>query len=78
MTLTPTLARQGAYRARVTGDKSLLYDPRLALLPLPLVAALSDLANAHAEPMLDAMIRPYETNLRTIAGAGARIIAGTD
>ena len=78
MTLTPTLMLQGAYRARVTADKSLLYDPRLALFPLPLVAALSDLANAHAEPMLDAMIRPYETNLRAIAGAGARIVAGTD
>jgi Tol biopolymer transport system component len=78
MTLTPTLVGQGAYRARVTGDKSLLYDPRLALFPLPLVAALSDLANARTEPMLDALIRPYETNLRTITGAGARIVAGTD
>ena len=77
MALTPTLVRQGAYRARVTGDKSLLYDPRLALFPLPLVAALSDLANAHAAPMLDALIRPYETNLRAIAGAGVRIVAGT-
>ena len=48
------------------------------MFPLPLVAALSDLANAHAEPVLDAMIRPYETNLRAIVGAGARITAGTD
>ena len=78
MTLTPTLGLQGAYRARVTGDKSLLYDPRLALFPLPLVASLSDLANAHPQPGLDALLRPYEASLRTIAGAGGRIIAGTD
>ena len=77
-TLTPTIGLQGAYRARVAGDKSLLYDPRLALFPLPLVAELSDAANARAFPGLDAAIRPYEANLRAIAAAGGRIVAGTD
>src|SRR5205807_389964 len=31
-TVTPTIGLQGAYRARIAGDASLLYDPRLALL----------------------------------------------
>ncbi|HJZ75087.1 MAG TPA: amidohydrolase family protein [Vicinamibacterales bacterium] len=78
VTLTPTIGLQGGYRARVTGDKSLLFDPRLALFPLSLVATLSDLANARPNPSLDALVRPYEVNLRTIAAAGGRIVAGTD
>jgi len=78
VTLTPTIVLQGGYRARVTGDKSLLFDPRLALFPLPLVATLSDLANARPDPALDALVKPYEANLKAIAGAGGRIIAGTD
>jgi Tol biopolymer transport system component/imidazolonepropionase-like amidohydrolase len=78
VTLTPTIGLHGGYRARVTGDKTLLFDPRLALFPLPLVAGLSDLANARPDPALDALVRPYEISLRAIAGAGGRIIAGTD
>src|SRR5262252_1717465 len=78
VTLTPTMVLQGAYRARMTGDKSVLFDPRLALFPLSLVATLSDLANARPSPALDAFVRPYGVNLRTIAGAGGRIVAGTD
>jgi imidazolonepropionase-like amidohydrolase len=78
VTLTPTIGLTGAYRARLTGDKSLLYDPRLALFPLPVVAALTDLANARSEPALDAAVKPYETNLKAIAAAGGRIVAGTD
>jgi len=77
-TLTPTIGVQGAYRARITGDKSLLYDPRLALFPLPLVADLSDAANARANGRLDAAIRPYEANLKAFAAAGVKIVAGTD
>jgi imidazolonepropionase-like amidohydrolase len=78
MTLTPTIGLQGGYRARITGDKSLLFDPRLALFPLPLVATLSDAANARPDAALDAIVRPYELNLKAIASAGGRIIAGTD
>ena len=78
VTLTPTIGLQGGYLARITGDKSLLFDPRLALFPLPLVATLSDAANARPSPGLDAAVRPYEQNLRAIAAAGGRIIAGTD
>jgi Tol biopolymer transport system component/imidazolonepropionase-like amidohydrolase len=78
MTITPTIGLQGAYRARITGDKSLLFDSRLALFPLPLVAGLSDAANARPNPGLDAAVRPYEIALRAIANAGGRIIAGTD
>jgi len=77
-TLTPTIGLQGAYRARITGDKSLLYDPRLALFPLPLVAELSDAANARAGGRFDAAIRPYEANLKAMAAAGVKIVAGTD
>src|SRR5262249_29662731 len=78
VTLTPSLALQGGYRARISGDKSVLFDARLALFPLSLVATLSDLANARPNPSLDALVRPYEVNLRTIAAAGGRIVAGTD
>jgi imidazolonepropionase-like amidohydrolase len=78
LTLTPTIGLNGGYRARIAGDRSLLYDPRLALYPLPVVAALTDLANAHSDPALEAAVKPYETNLKAIVAAGGRIVAGTD
>src|SRR4029077_5571014 len=46
VTLTPTLGILGAFEARTTGDKTLLYDQRLGLFPLPVVAMLADLARA--------------------------------
>src|SRR5262249_58196254 len=33
ITLTPTIGIQGAFAARETGDRTLLFDPRLALYP---------------------------------------------
>ena len=53
VTLTPTIGIQGAFQARATGDKALLYDSRLALFPLPVVAMLADLAGAPPNPALD-------------------------
>jgi hypothetical protein len=50
VTLTPTLGLQGGFQARATGDRTLLFDPRLALLPMPVVAALADLARAQSNP----------------------------
>jgi imidazolonepropionase-like amidohydrolase len=78
VTLTPTLGILGAFEARATGDKTLLYDPRLALFPLPLVAMLADLARAPQNPALDAAVKPYEATLKAVAAGGGRIVAGTD
>jgi Tol biopolymer transport system component/imidazolonepropionase-like amidohydrolase len=78
VTLTPTIGISGGYRARIAGDKTLLYDQRLALFPLPVVAALTDVANMRADAALDAAVKPYEANLKAIAAAGGKIIAGTD
>ncbi len=78
VTLTPTIGLSGGYRARLAGDRSLLFDRRLALYPLPVVAALTDLAGLRPDPELDARVKPYETNLKAIVAAGGKIVAGTD
>jgi imidazolonepropionase-like amidohydrolase len=77
-TLTPTLGIQGAFRARSLGDKTLLYDQRLGLLPLPVVAMLADLAAKPPEPAADRALAPYETTLKAVVAGGGTIIAGTD
>jgi Tol biopolymer transport system component/imidazolonepropionase-like amidohydrolase len=78
MTLTPTIGIQGAFVARTTGDRSLLFDPRLGLFPSAVVARLTDLATAPPDRALDGRIRGYEETIKAISGAGGRIIAGTD
>jgi imidazolonepropionase-like amidohydrolase len=78
MTLTPTIGIQGAFAARETGDRSLLFDPRLALYPRPVVATLADMAAKEPLPELDRAIQNYEGVLKAVAAAGGRIIAGTD
>jgi Tol biopolymer transport system component/imidazolonepropionase-like amidohydrolase len=78
VTLTPTIGIEGAFRARSLSDKTLLYDQRLSLFPLPVVAMLADLAEKQPDPALDRTLRPYETTLRAVAAAGGTIIAGTD
>ncbi|HEY1910508.1 MAG TPA: amidohydrolase family protein [Vicinamibacterales bacterium] len=78
VTLTPTIGIEGAFNARETGDKSLLFDQRLALFPLPLVSRLADLAAATADPALDQRVKPFETTLKAISTGGGRIVAGTD
>ena len=78
ITLTPTIGIQGAFDARETGDKSLLFDPRLALFPRPTVASLADLGAKAPTPELDRAIEGYEAVLKAIAAAGGTIIAGTD
>jgi Tol biopolymer transport system component/imidazolonepropionase-like amidohydrolase len=78
VTLTPTIGIQGGFRARASGDKTLLFDERLGLFPLPVVATLSDFAAAQPDPALDAAVKPYETALKAIVTAGGKIVAGTD
>jgi imidazolonepropionase-like amidohydrolase len=78
MTLTPTIGIQGGFAARMTGDRSVLFDQRLGLFRTEVVARLSDLASARPDAALDARIRPYEDTIRTIAAGGGRILAGTD
>jgi Tol biopolymer transport system component/imidazolonepropionase-like amidohydrolase len=78
VTLTPTIGIQGAFRARALGDKALLYDPRLALFPLPVVATLADLAAKRPDAALDREMRPYEAMLKAVFVGGGTIIAGTD
>ena len=78
VTLTPTIGIQGAFLARETGDKTLLFDPRLGLYPLPVVARLTDMATARPDPRLDQAIKSAEATLKAIATGGGKIIAGTD
>src|SRR5262249_50747848 len=78
VTLTPTIVIQGAFAARETGDRSLLFDPRLALYPRAVVATLADLAARPPAPALDLAVQPYEAVLKAVAAAGGRTIAGTD
>ena len=78
VTLTPTIGILGAFLARESGDRALLFDPRLALFPPSTVAQLTDLAAAHPDPRLDQAITPYESTLKAIASAGGTILAGTD
>src|SRR5262249_16321413 len=78
ITLTPTIGIQGGFVSRTTGDKTLLFDPRLSLFPLAVVGRLTDLASAPADARLDQRIKEYELTLKTIASQGGRIIAGTD
>jgi imidazolonepropionase-like amidohydrolase len=68
----------GGFRARATGDRTLLLDPRLALFPLPVVSLLTDMATGRAAPELGAAMTPYEAALKAIAAGGGKIIAGTD
>jgi len=78
MTLTPTIGILGGFPARTTGDKTLLFDRRLALYPLAVVGRLTDLAGARSDNALDARIKNYEQTLKSVAASGGRIIAGTD
>jgi hypothetical protein len=75
--LTPAAGVQGAFTARVTGDRSLLFDRRFSLYPLPLVTALTDMATARRVPALDAALRPLEATLVSIHAAGGRLVAGS-
>ncbi len=78
VTLTPTIGIMGAFNARETGDKTLLFDPRLALYPPPLIARLTDMATTRPDPALDQAITPYEATLKAVSAGGGKIIAGTD
>src|SRR4051812_7000734 len=78
VTLTPTIGILGAFAARETGDRALVFDPRLALFPLPVVAQLTELAATRADPARDEAMKPYEATLKAIVAGGGTIIAGTD
>ena len=77
-TLTPTIGISGGYRARIAGDKTVLFDRRLSLFPLPVVATLTDVVGLRPDAARDAAVKPYEANLKAIVAAGGTIIAGTD
>ena len=77
-TLTPTIGIEGGFAARETGDRSLLFDERLSLFPLPVVSMLTDLATARSTPALEAGMKPYEALLGSLMKAGGTIVAGTD
>ncbi|HEY7290699.1 MAG TPA: amidohydrolase family protein [Vicinamibacterales bacterium] len=78
MTLTPTIGIVGGFRARTTGDRTLLFDSRLGLFPLDVVSRLTDLAGAKRDPALDERIAAYERTVKAVSAAGGKIIAGTD
>jgi Tol biopolymer transport system component/imidazolonepropionase-like amidohydrolase len=78
VTLTPTIGIYGAFNARETGDRTLLFDPRLALYPLTLVSQLTEMATARPDPALEQAIAPYDVMLKAVSAGGGKIIAGTD
>jgi len=78
ITLTPTIGIQGAFAARESGDRTLLFDRRLGLYPRSTVAMLADLSAKEPLPELDRAIQPYESTLKAVAAAGGKIVAGTD
>ncbi len=78
VTLTPTIGIYGAFNARETGDRTLLFDPRLALYPLSLVSQLTEMATARPDPALEQAIKSYEVMLKAVSAGGGKIIAGTD
>ena len=76
---TPTIAIQGGFTARETGDRDLLTDTRLALFPKSLVLSLADLGMMRTgrRDANDAAVKPYETMLKSIVAAGGTIAAGS-
>jgi Tol biopolymer transport system component/imidazolonepropionase-like amidohydrolase len=78
VTLTPTIGIMGAFAARESGDKTLLFDPRLSLFPLSVVAQLTDMSAAVRDPARDRAIAPYEATLKAVAAGGGALLAGTD
>jgi Tol biopolymer transport system component/imidazolonepropionase-like amidohydrolase len=78
VTLTPTIGIQGAFDARIIGDRSVLFDSRLSLYPTSVVSHLTDFATMRRNPALDVPLKPYEAMLKGIAAAGGKIVAGTD
>jgi len=80
VTITPTIVLNGAFRTRLLGDRTLLFDRRLGLglYPLPVVSMLTELVATRSDGSLDAALKPHEANLKAIAAAGGKIIAGTD
>jgi Tol biopolymer transport system component/imidazolonepropionase-like amidohydrolase len=78
VTLTPTIGIMGAFAARESGDKTLLFDPRLSLFPLSLVAQLTDMSAAVRDPARDRAIAPYEATLKAVVAGGGTLLAGTD
>ena len=82
ITLTPMIGIRGGFDARASGDKTLLFDPRLSLFPLPLVSMLTDdatrMPNIQRDAERDAALKPYEATLKAISTGGGKIVAGTD
>jgi imidazolonepropionase-like amidohydrolase len=78
VTLTPTIGIMGAFLAREAGDRTLLFDPRLALFPLPLVAQLTEMAAMRPDIARDSALKPYEATLKAIVAGGGTLLAGTD
>jgi Tol biopolymer transport system component/imidazolonepropionase-like amidohydrolase len=78
VTLTPTIGITGGFRAREEGDRTLLFDPRLALFPLQTVAQLTEMAASRPDPARDRALMPYEATLKAIVAAGGTLLAGTD
>ena len=78
VTLTPTIGIMGAFLAREAGDRTLLFDQRLALFPLQTVAQLTEMAATRPDVARDQAIKPYEATLKAIVAGGGTILAGTD
>jgi len=77
VTIGSNLAVEDGFRARLAGDRSLLFDPRFALYPLSVVSELTDLATKGNNPGFDLASRPREALLKSIADAGGHVVAAS-
>ena len=69
VTLTPTIGILGGFLAREAGDRTLLFDQRLALFPLQTAAQLSDTAATRPDPQRDERLKPYEATIKAVASS---------
>jgi len=76
--IASSLGIDGGFQARLGGDRSLPFDPRLVLYPPSIVSELTDLAtkgSAPAQALL--MLRAREQQVKSIVDAGGAIVAAS-
>ena len=78
MTITPTIVLNGAFRARLLGDRTLLFDRRLGLYPLPVVSMLTELVATRSDGSLDAALEAVRGEPESHCSGQRKIIVGTD
>jgi imidazolonepropionase-like amidohydrolase len=74
MTVASDIGDPG-FQARLSGDRTLSLDSRLALYPPPMGTFITDLAKRASDPRRDTDLKPYESALRAIVDGGGHVVA---